>query len=97
MSDLGFFVSDLGIPWTTKDFAGGLRICQDYLSLIHSAKVHRLHWFRCTIKQHLRTYDSFSDLRIKIVNMMRPKVALRVIMNIFWFYLGQVDSDTIFW
>ena len=39
-SDLGFFASNLGFPRTTEDFLGILRICQDYLSCIHSAKVH---------------------------------------------------------
>ena len=39
---------DLGFPRTIWDSSGRLRICQDNLGLIHSTKVHRLHWFRCT-------------------------------------------------
>ena len=43
-------------------FAGRIRICLDDLSLIHFAKVHQLHWFRCT--NHETRSQYFKDPNI---------------------------------
>ena len=59
-SNLGFFAFDLGFPRTTKDFSGGLRICLDYLSSIHSAKSTNFTGSGVLYYDHVSMHSSFA-------------------------------------
>ena len=59
--------------WVFPGFpGGGLRICQHYLRVIHSAKVYRIHWFRCTI--NTRVYTSNITIHFQNVKFISQDI-----------------------